>query len=72
MSKVSKKTIVFARLNNYISREEALSICNVAVLSNFHYCPFTWLFCNKSANKKIDRANKRALRIFYNDYDSSF
>ena len=23
------------------------------ILSNFNYCPFIWLFCNKGANKKL-------------------
>ena len=36
------------------------------------YFSQTWLFCNKGANKKIDRAHKRALKILHNDYDSSF
>ena len=52
--------------------EQAPSICNVVILSNFNYCPSIWLFCNKIANKKIDRAHEPALRILYNDYDSSF
>ena len=56
----------------HISREQALSICNVAILSNFNYCPLIWLFCSKCASKKIDRAHKRELRILYNDYDSLF
>ena len=66
--KVNKKTSAFSRLNMYISREQALSICNVVILSNFNYCPLIWLFCNKGANKKIDRAHKRALKILHNDY----
>ena len=32
---VNKKTRAFARLNVYISREQALSVCNVVILSNF-------------------------------------
>ena len=55
----------------YISRKQALSICNMVILSNFNYCTLIWLFCNKGANKKIDRAHKRALKILHNDYDSS-
>ena len=55
----------------YISREQVLSICNVMILSNFNYCSLILLFCNKSANREIDRAHKRALRILYNDHDSS-
>ena len=70
--KVNKKTSALSRLNTYISRQQALSICNVVILSNFNYCPLIWLFCNKGANKKIDRAHKRALRILHNDYGSSF
>ena len=30
------------------------------------------MFCSKSANKEINRTNKRALRLLYEDYDSSF
>ena len=47
--KVNKKTSAFSRLNMYISREQALSICNVVILSNFNYCPLIWLFCNKGS-----------------------
>ena len=68
--KVNKKTTSFGRQNMHISREHALSIRNVVILSNFNYCQFIWLFCNKSANTKIDRAHELALRILYNDYDS--
>ena len=70
--KVNKKVSAFARLNNYISREQALAVCNAVILSNFNYCPLIWLFCNEGANKKIDRTRKRALRIPYKDYESSF
>ena len=71
-SKVNKKVSAFARLNNYISREQALTVCNAVILSNFNYCPLIWLFCNKGANKEVDRTHKRALRILYKDYESSF
>ena len=71
-SKVNRKVSAFARLNNYISREQALTVCNTVILSNFNYCPLIWLFCNKGANKEIDRTHKRALRILYKDYESSF
>ena len=44
--KVNKKTSAFSRLNMYISREQALSICNGEILPNFNYCPLICLFCN--------------------------
>ena len=52
-SKVNKKVSAFAGLNNDISREQALTVCNAVILSNFNYCPLIWLFCNKGANKKL-------------------
>ena len=55
-----------------MSRERASSSCNVVILSNFNYCPLIWLFCNKSARKKIDHAHKHALMTLHNHYDSSF
>ena len=68
-SKVTKKISAFSRLNKYISREQALTICNAVILSNFNYCPLIWPFCNKGANKEIDRTHKRALWILYKEYD---
>ena len=50
MFQSQKKVSAFARLNNYISREQALTVCNGGILSNFNYCPLIWLFCNKGAN----------------------
>ena len=41
-------------------------------LMNFSYCPLIWLFCSKTANNDINRTHKRALRILYRDYESTF
>ena len=71
-SKINKKVSAFAWLNNHISREQALTVRNAVILSNFNYCPLIWLFCNKGANKEIDRTHKPALQILYKDYESSF
>ena len=64
-SKVNEKESAFAWLNDYVSREQALTVCNAVILSNFNYCPLIWLFCNKCANKEIDRTHKCALRILH-------
>ena len=71
-SKVNKKISAFSRLNMYISREQAWTICKAVILSNFNYCPLIWLFCNKGAYKEIDRTHKRALRILYKEYECPF
>ena len=71
-SKVNKKISAFPRLNMYISREQALTICNAVILSNFNYCPLILLFCNKGAYQEIDLTHKRALRILYKEYECPF
>ena len=71
-SKANMKINVFSRLNTYISREQASSICNAVLLSNFNYCPLIWLFCNKGASKEINRTHKRVLPMFYEDYACPF
>ena len=70
--KVNRKINAFSRLNTYISRPQAMMICNAVILSNFNYCPLIWLFSTKAANNEINRTHKRALRILFKDYDSSF
>ena len=36
------------------------------------YCPLIWTFCSRQSNHLISKLQKLALRIIYNDYDSSF
>ena len=42
------------------------------IKSQFSYCPLLLMFCSKELNKKINSLHKRALRIVYLDYTSSF
>ena len=36
------------------------------------FSPLIWMFCGKTANKEINRAHKRALRILLKGYDAPF
>ena len=40
--------------------------------SQFSYCPLVWMFCSRKSNRKINYIHERALRITYNDYNSTF
>ena len=42
------------------------------VKSQFSHCPLVWMFCSRKLNDKINSVRKRALRIVYLDYNSSF
>jgi len=70
--KVNKKITAFFRLNNFISTKQSQATYNAVIISNFNYCPLIWMFCNKGADKQIDKTHKRALQILYKDHQSSF
>ena len=36
------------------------------------YCPSIWMFCQRSSNTQINHSHERALRIVYNDNESTF
>ena len=38
----------------------------------FAYCPLIRMFCQRSSNIRINYLHERALRIVYNDNDSTF
>ena len=35
------------------------------VISQFNYCPLTWMFHNRTLNNKINKLHERALRLVY-------
>ena len=37
-------------------------------MSNFSYCPVTWIFCGKKNTIKLEKLPERALRFVYKDY----
>ena len=38
--------------------------------SQFSYCPFIWMYCNRTNNEKTNRLYERCLRIIYQDKQS--
>ena len=70
--KVNQEVSAFARLNYYLSPDQAKKICNTIILSNFNYCPLVWLLCIDAANVETNRTHKRCQWVLYQDYDSSF
>ena len=70
--KANQKLHAFGRLGPYLASDKSKLLLNAVVLSNFSYCPLIWLFCSKIATNDINRTHKRALRILYRDYESTF
>ena len=42
------------------------------VTSQFNYCPIVWMCQNRSLNNKVNLIHERALRVVYQDFQSSF
>ena len=42
------------------------------IKSQFGYCPLVWMFCSRQENNRTNHLHERALKIVYNDYESTF
>ena len=47
-------------------------VMNTFIFSQFGYCPLVWMFHSRELNNRINNTHKRALRIVYRDYKSTF
>ena len=47
-------------------------ICMSFIEAQFKYCLITWMFFSRSCNNKLNKLEERALRLVYDDYESSF
>ena len=48
------------------------AIYTTMVKSQLNYCPLIWIFCPRRSNNLINKVQKRALRIAYNDRLTDF
>ena len=69
-NKANQKISALLRIRNFLNTKQAETLSNSYILSAFNYCPLIWMFCNKTASKKIDSTHKRALRATYLDFNT--
>ena len=70
--KASQKLNALARISGYINVQKRRVIMKSFIISQFGYCPLSWMFRSKRLNNKINSIHERALRITYVDNVSSF
>ena len=70
--KTSNKVRAFSKIAPNLEYGKNVMLYHSFVLSNFNYCPLTWMFSGKSSNNEIIRLHKRALRVLLDDYGSTF
>ena len=68
----NNKAKALSRLRYKLDLTQKLSLYHSYVLSAFGYCPIIWMFCGRSFNEGIDRVQRIALRVIYNDYISNY
>ena len=71
-SKAGRKLSVLTRMTKYLSFDKKKILIKTFFESQFKYCPLTWMFHSRKLNNKINRLQERALRLVYNDFNSSF
>lgn len=71
--KAARQINVLLRLSKYLSLETKILIYKSFIRSNFNYCPLVWHFCSKASNNKMEKLQYyRALRLVFNDFNSSY
>ena len=70
--RASQKLNALARISGYINLQKRRVIMKSFIISQFGYCPLSWMFHSKRLNNKINSIHERALRITYVDNVSSF
>ena len=70
--KAAAKVTALTRLAKIMPFEKKRILMNAFIESQFSYCPLVWMFCSRTMNNTIKCIHKRALRLVYLDYVSSF
>ena len=71
-SKAAMQLNALGRLQKYMGKSEKVAIVNSFIYANFNYCPLVWHFSNCESTRKIEKIQKRCLRIILDDYDSDY
>ena len=71
-SKAAMQLNALGRLQRYMGKSEKVAIVNSFIYANFKYCPVAWHFSTCKSIRKIEKTEKRCLRIVLDGYDSNY
>ena len=69
--KVRQKLHALARISTLISQNKLIMIMRAFITSQFSYCPLLWICHSRTINNNINKLHERALRLVYNDRQST-
>ena len=70
--KASQNPNAFARIACSLKFDQRKLLLNAFITSQFSYVPVVWTFHHRKLNNHINRIHERALRIVYQDHNSTF
>ena len=70
--KASQKVSAVARISSLMRFEQRKRIVNLFITSHFSHYPLVRMFHSRPIHNCIDHIHERALKIIYQDYNSSF
>ena len=70
--KAGQKMNALSRVIPYMNITKRRSLLNTFFMSQFNYCPLTWMCHSRAENNKINRLHERCLRIIYKYKASTF
>lgn len=71
MQKIRTKHSALARTCNIVTLELRRNLMKTFIEFQFDCCPSIRIFCGRKLNNQINHLHERAVRIVYNDYEST-
>ena len=71
-TKAGRKLSALTRMISYLTFDKKRRLLKTFFESQFKYCLLTWMFHSRELNNRINRLHKRALRLIYNNFTTSF
>ena len=70
--KASSQINALKRLSSFVGMTDKTTLMKSFILSNFNYCPLIWHFCSKIDTDKMEKIQKRGLRMVLDDCESDY
>ena len=70
--KVGKNLLALSRVIKFMSTNQGQLLMRSFTMSQFSYCRLTWMCHSRNINNQINKLYECALRLVYNDKNSSF
>ena len=69
--KAGQKINALSKVIPYMNITKWPSLLNTFFMSQFNFCPLTWMYHSRAKNNKINRLHERCLRIIYENKTST-